>query len=612
MISSMVMWVAVTAGFSKPIPAACMYNMDDTTIFLEQKFKRNSKTYVSGKVKKDLRDKNLSFSFGLSKSKKDRKRKKMSNPQARTVKILLCTCADGTAVCTVIKIKDTAITEFKMEPLNPEAHIWLVWDPKIPKSANRQPAEPKAVRVQRTSCIMKNAILPAIVEDMTKKKRRQSASLQSFAQDGSCHSSQDSHAADECYDRGILSMDGDFSQIEAILADQILTSAFRDANVELFKFAAGASMTQQPNDRSRCFYCLKKALREQRMHIALHLDSTNVFICMKHRKVLRALGKHVPDKGASKGSFATFNFFLSTCDTVFGNAFTVGNIRGGWMKCGLAPFNPQVMMESYAFFTDLQAIDPTAHQQVLAAIPKLAVFARESGACTDAQMEAELGELFALSPAFAAMYNRPVAAHAPVNHRRCIWLSNPTFLETERRHRQEKIAEAAAAAVAAASRAPRGRKPSAAVLPSNPAPSVPASDVPWCFPCQWISASGAVIKCGSGDKKKPQHIRSGAHKNFLAAVEVARALPAAVAAAVADSAGVESEEPVADDDPLQTLDLNLMSRALDDSSNSNSECDSENEDEDAEETTGWFTRTRPLSHTHACCRWRHPSCHAQH
>jgi hypothetical protein len=106
----------------------------------------------------------------LSKSKKDRKRKKLSNPQARTVKILLCTCADGAAVCTVIKIKDTAITEFKMEPLNPEAHIWLVWDPKIPKSANRQPAEPKAVRVQRTSCIMKNAILPAIVEDMTKKK----------------------------------------------------------------------------------------------------------------------------------------------------------------------------------------------------------------------------------------------------------------------------------------------------------------------------------------------------------------------------------------------------------------------------------------------------------
>ena len=144
----------------------------------------------------------------------------------------------------MIKIKDTAISRFKMEPVNKEKNIWIVWDPKIPKSANRQPSEPKAVRVQRTACIMKNAILPAIVEDMRLKRERQASSVHSFYEDDSQKSSQDSHAADECYDRGILSMDGDFGQIEAILADERLTSAFREAKVELFKFAAGASMTR--------------------------------------------------------------------------------------------------------------------------------------------------------------------------------------------------------------------------------------------------------------------------------------------------------------------------------------------------------------------------------
>ena len=256
------------------------------------------------------------------------------------------------------------------------------------------------------------------------------------------------------------------------------------------------------------------------------------------------------------------------------------------MKCGLAPYNPQVMMESYAFFTDLEAVDPTAHQQVLDAIPKLAVLARESGFCTDEQMEAALGDLFALSPAFAAIYNRQVAEHAPVNHRRCIWLSNPAFLETERLHRQQKIAEAEAAAAAAANRVPRSRNQNPAP-PSNHAPSVPASGfvLSWRYPCTWCSASGVVINCGSTDRKKVQHERSGAHAKFLKAVEaeLALALPAA-AAAVNAAANASFEAPVVED-PLHQLDLSMSSRALDvddNSSDSDASVDIENDDDDTE------------------------------
>jgi hypothetical protein len=227
-------------GFSKPIPPSCMYNMDDTTVFLEQRFgKRSKRTFVSKEVKNDLRSRQLSFSFGLSKSKRDKKRKKNANTQARTVKILFCSCADGTATCTVIKIKDESIQQFQIQKVH--ERLFIVWDPKIPKSGSRAPAEPKATRVKRTAAIMKNAILPAIVTDLNLKRQRQNAAVTMFSEDDAQRDSQDSHAADDCLDHAVLSMDGDFAQIEAILEIESLVNAFSAANVQLFKFAAGRS-----------------------------------------------------------------------------------------------------------------------------------------------------------------------------------------------------------------------------------------------------------------------------------------------------------------------------------------------------------------------------------
>jgi hypothetical protein len=515
MISSLVMWFAVVTSFSKRIPVACQYNMDDTTVFLEQRIGRQRKTYVHKSVKDALRGKNLSFSFGVTKSKREKQRKKAANTQARTVKILFCSCADGTSICTVVKIKDESISEFRLQKITDS--FYIVWDPKIPKSGNRSPAEPKAVRVRRTATILKFAILPAIKLDLEGKRRKQAEACQTFDEDGVVHDSMDSHAEDVCYDRALLCFDGDFAQVEAILALDDVTEAFAAAKVELFKFAAGASMTQQPNDRSRCFYCLKKALSEQRVKIQSDMDIAMANLPQKYKKMLRKLEKVVPDKGKSKTSHATFKFFLASCDAIFNSAFSITNIRGGWKKCGLSPFNPQVMMESYAFFEDLKTVAADAPQQVLAAIPRLAVFARDSGFVSDEQMEAELGALFRQSPAFALQYVRmSLGDRAPVNHRRCIWLSNPAFLLSERTKR------AAAAAVARPIAAPRARPSSAAAAATLPAAQ--AVEVPWCFPCKWTSPQGIVIECKSEDKKKTQHIRSGQHKLFLANVAQRQAI----------------------------------------------------------------------------------------
>jgi hypothetical protein len=532
MISSIVMWVALTLGFSKPIPPSCMYNMDDTTVFLEQKFgKRSKRTFVSKEVKDDLRSRQLSFSFGVSKSKRDKKRKKRANMQARTVKILFCSCADGTATCTVIKIKDESIQRFQIQKVTDR--LYIVWDPKIPKSGSRAPAEPKAVRVQRTAAIMQHAILPAIIADLSMKRQRQNVAVAMFSEDGTQRDSQDSHAADDCLDRALLSMDGDFAQIEAILELSAMVNAFSAANVELFKFAAGASMTQQPNDRSRCFYCLKKALSEQRMKIQQDISLAAALLSPSHKKALRNLDLFVPDKGKSKTSHATFKFFLSSCEAIFSYAFSVPNIRGGWYKCGLAPFNPKQMMVSYAFFKDLEKVAPDATQQVLDAIPKLAAHARDTGFVTDAQMEAELGELFALAPALAATYTRRIEDRAPVNHRRCIWLSNASFLERERELRMERNSAAAAARIVPL-------RPAAAELQ---VPANGSQNIPWCFPCKWTGPDGVVVECGSKDKKKSQHVVSAAHLRFIEDVNSLRQAQAHLLLLPADAENGE-EDPI--------------------------------------------------------------------
>jgi hypothetical protein len=263
----------------------------------------------------------------------------------------------------------------------------------------------------------------------------------------------------------------------------------------------------------------------------------------KLKKALRELAKQVPDRGKSKTSFATFNFFLTSCDAIFSYAFSIPNVRGGWQKCGLAPFNPKLMMISFAFFKDLEKVAPDAADQVLAAIPRLAAVARDAGFVTDEEMESELGALFSLSPAFAATYMESNRVRAPVNHRRCIWLSNPSFLSSERRQRQQLLLQRPVQVM----RAP-------APVAAEHAVAAAASESSWRFPCKWSSADGTIIECRSKDKKKAQHIVSKAHLKFLADVDAQRLLDAA--AHVIAEADIEEGFGLIND-PLDIIDLAL-------------------------------------------------------
>ena len=104
--------------------------------------------------------------------------------------------------------------------------------------------------------------------------------------------------------------------------------------------------------------------------------------------------------------------------------------------------------------------------------------------------------------------------------------------------------------------------------------------------------------CGSTDKQKGQHCNSKAHKKFLAAVQQAQAVEG-----TPNQAALQQPDPLLQDDPLELLHfVQAPVHSCSDSSDSEDEVDVEF---CADETTGWFARTRPLSHTHAYCRRRH-------
>jgi hypothetical protein len=132
---------------------------------------------------------------------------------------------------------------------------------------------------------------------------------------------------------------------------------------------------------------------------------------------------------------------------------------------------------------------------------------------------------------------------APVNHRRCIWLSNPSFLSSERRQRQQLLLQRPVQVM----RAP-------APVAAEHAVAAAASESSWRFPCKWSSADGTIIECRSKDKKKAQHIVSKAHLKFLADVDAQRLLDAA--AHVIAEADIEEGFGLIND-PLDIIDLAL-------------------------------------------------------
>jgi hypothetical protein len=272
MISNIAGWLGLIHASERKIRSALMFNCDDTTLFLDQK-KQAGRTLVSNDAKKKGRAMHLSFSLSINrKNHATQRSSKHYAHRQRTVKLNCVTSATGKLVCTVIQISDYAITRVQLTELTPG--IFLVLQPGKAKGlaakAADQESESKA-RVKLATRILRDCTLKSIVAEKNALIAQSKHALEIDSQGSGKFTNSPLKDDEICLegDRAVLCFDGDYPYIEAILSDANKTSdgltlreCFALHNIELVKFSGGCSMAQQPNDRSRCFYCLKQSIKK--------------------------------------------------------------------------------------------------------------------------------------------------------------------------------------------------------------------------------------------------------------------------------------------------------------------------------------------------------------
>ena len=272
MISNIAGWLGLIHASERKIRSALMFNCDDTTLFLDQK-KQTGRTLVSNAAKAKGRAMHLSFSLSINrKNHATQRSSKHYAHRQRTVKLNCVTRATGKLVCTVIQINDYAITSVKVDELIPG--IFLVLLPGKAKGAAAQAADQEnesKARVQLATRILRDCILKSLVAEKNALIAQSKHALEIDSQGSGKYTNSPLKDDEICLegDRAVLCFDGDYPYIEALLSDANKTSdgrtlreCFAMHNIELVKFSGGCSMAQQPNDRSRCFYCLKQSIKK--------------------------------------------------------------------------------------------------------------------------------------------------------------------------------------------------------------------------------------------------------------------------------------------------------------------------------------------------------------
>jgi hypothetical protein len=440
MISNIAGWIGVIHASERKIRPALMFNCDDTTLFLDQKNTKH-RTLVSNKAK--ARGRALHLSFSLSINRKNNRSSRSSKHYAhrqRTVKVNCVTSAIGKLVCTVIQIQDYEITRVQVTQLI--AGVYLVLQPGKKRVGSKQQDfdnhdSTSEARVKLATRVLRDCILEGLILEIALQVNASKHALELDSQGSGKFTNSGLNDEDICMegDRAVLCFDGDYPQIEAILSDLNKTSdgltlreCFAAHNIELVKFSGGCSMSQQPNDRSRCFFCLKQSIKKfiyKGLKFSLHL-----FIFFTHSSDLDVASKtaldwtHIGVRQLEKfkieaSSMRTFRWFLYTWGDLSTHAFNSAYVKSGWSLVGLSPFSPEKMMEAWAFLPDLLKFNPNAVDTIKSLMPQCAEKVVETGTISDTFMDLMYyvgGGLFAAVPN-SENDQKDTSDAAPVNHR---------------------------------------------------------------------------------------------------------------------------------------------------------------------------------------------------
>ncbi len=358
----------VTALQKLGISPALLFNVDEVGIYLDE---RTKKVRI------------LRFPRGMV---EDAKKRKLSpaeirrKTQPRMIYLECMTSAEGALVAVIVRLVENKMKADKLILQTAESNVYVafvnssydkakyhatmmcrVWLPKI-RECQRQ----ETVRSRKDSSL----VLPEF-----------DSPEYVFAQ----HQPVYEVRGGEVTLRALLSFDGAYEHIEAIMKGT-MANYCRQCNIGLFKWAAGCSLVQQPNDVSKCHKILHAYFRKSSFRF--FEDDGSVRLRSGYANAMRVLQAHKATT-KSKQTFKRFFAHLPQCLAV---AFTPDAISEGYEVCGVYPFNVLKIMNGWNPGgknpkSCWQMLSQAEQDYILIAIEKLALVVEEEGTVTDEQVD---------------------------------------------------------------------------------------------------------------------------------------------------------------------------------------------------------------------------------
>jgi hypothetical protein len=529
-------WIACTKFHG--VAKECIYSLDDTSLLLEPSFSREVTGLASVEQISAARKSNIGLS--VMASEKDVK------TNCKVLKVLVLTSGGGQCPVKVIKIRDSKIQQDELINISetPTTAVWIHFVPADVDDEDSESASEKNVRY--ASKIFKACVIPAIQKDMARlvqgPKGYTKVDDEGKELPNSQPLSQSTRSALQAqrkakFARAILTFDGDWPQLQALIDSRSadgecfapLAHEFQEAGIELFKWAGGCSGIQQPLDRGRSFFCLKSALkggartkfnyRNVKDISSLPDYCTDEF----EKKAKRILG--VSKKGNS--DWNTYWKFICNFEDLAAYAFRKDLIVQSFCITGLAPFSLKLILKSYCFYDSLMRYAPDAIALIEAALPELVEEASRTGYVLDESIDRLLWPLFCRVA--DERYMKRKTPDMPVNHRRCIWLSNAAWLSAEysriKAVEAKKAADDAAKELKKANALKRKREAADRVIANAAKRNKPFDADTWQPDRDWPAKGEAFVPCSYDDvicacskRTKVAHLKSEEHSAWLARI----------------------------------------------------------------------------------------------
>ncbi len=533
-------WIACTRFHG--VARECIYSLDDTSLLLEPKFGRELQGLATEEQVAAARKSNIGLS--VMASEKDFK------TNCKVLKVLVLTSGGGACPMKVIKIRDSKITKEALVRISETdtTEIWIHW---IPDDAEDTAETHSQKNVRYASKIFKACVLRAIKKDMARLVKGPTA-ISKFGDDGAeldnsqplSQNTRSGRAAQRAakFGRAILTFDGDWPQLQAIIDSRNadgecfapLAAEFSAANIELFKWAGGCSGIQQPLDRGRSFFCLKSALKGGQRSKFKYKNVSEMsvlpdYCTAEFEEDCKKIFGNVSRKG--NADWNTFWKFIVNFEDLSAYAFRKELIVQSFSITGLAPFSMKMILKSYCFYDSLLKYEPTAMAMIEEALPELVEEASRTGYVLDESIDRLLWPLFCAVA--DEKYMKKKTPDMPINHRRCIWLSNAAWLSSEyariKTAEAKKVADEAAKILKKEGVAKRKREAAERAVANASKRNKPFYAETWEPDRAWPAKGEVYVPClyDLGDselicacmlRSKAAHLKSGEHTAWLATI----------------------------------------------------------------------------------------------